>query len=545
MLIFQDIRKLIFERVNEVHKTPENDVYVDPTGHSDFTVRVFRLINQPDGREKIEKMIEKIRTIENISGAKLENGYINIYLDKRGVLRYLLDYVEKYGKYPDTFQEPERVSVEHTSANPTGPLHIGRARNSIIGDSISRLLGRFGYRVTKQYFVNDSGKQMLSLYTAYEKYNGPMTMDNLLQDYQKIYKEIEKDKSVEEEIENNLMRYERADPNIYGKLREIAGVMLQGITGTLAKVWIGFDEFNWESDFIRSGEVEKAIESVNPSEEGGAKYIEVGGRKVFLTRSDGTTLYFSRDIAYHLYKAQNFDWIINVLGEDHKEHGKLLEHVMKGIMNIESKMSFVYYSFITLESGKMSTRRGNIVTLEDLIERTFEEALRIVREKRPDLEEERMKEIAKVIASSSIRFNIIRVSAPKPITFRWDEALNFEGNSAPFIMYTYARGASIIKKKERDEKDFSTEMDHEEEELVRQMYLYPYVLSDAAQNLRPDIIAGYLIDLAQKFNDFYKACRVIGAPDGVYDRRIRLIETYMKIVEDAGDILGIKMLEEI
>ncbi|CAC11426.1 arginine--tRNA ligase related protein [Thermoplasma acidophilum] len=546
MLLFQDLRKDIYEIVSKRFRISENDVYLDDTGHSDITIRVFRILKSPDGGENaVMEIVRSISEKDYVEKALSEGGYINVWIKRTYMLREVLESIEKSGTYPDVFQEAERVSVEHTSANPTGPLHIGRARNSIIGDSIYRILSRYGYRTVRQYFVNDSGKQMISLYTAYIKYGGPITIENLLENYQKIYREMEKDQSIEKEIEKNIERYENADPEVFGTLRKIAGVMLDGIASTLKRIGIEFDEFDWESDLLLNGSVRKAIDMLETKEEDSARYIEISGKKVFLTRKDGTTLYFARDIAYHLFKAENSEWIIDVLGEDHKDHAKSLNHVLKEMLKLENRVSFMYYSFITLETGKMSTRRGNIVTLQDLVDRTYDEALKIVNEKRPDLSEEERKKIAEVIASSAVRYSIIRVSAPKPITFRWEEALNFESNSAPFIMYSHARAASILDKAPEPEQSYGMDMPKEEADLVKAMYVYPYYLKDAAQDLKPDLIAAYLISLVQKFNDFYGACRVIGTDPLTYARRIRIVKAYKQILSDAGDLIGIKMLDQM
>lgn len=546
MLLFQDLRKAIYEIVNEKFRISENDVYLDDTGHSDITVRIFRILKSPDGGEGIiDEIVGSISGKEYVEKAVSEGGYINVWIKRSYMLREVIESIEKKGIYPDVFQEADRVSVEHTSANPTGPLHIGRARNSIIGDSVYRILTRYGYRTTRQYFVNDSGKQMISLYTAYIRYGGPITIDNLLENYQRIYREMETDPSIEKEIERNIERYENADPEVYETLRKIAGVMLDGIASTLKRIGIEFDEFDWESDLLRDGSVKKIIDMLQTKEEDGARYIEIPGKKIFLTRKDGTTLYFARDIAYHLFKAENSEWIIDVLGEDHKDHAKSLDHVLKQMLKLENRISFMYYSFITLETGKMSTRRGNIVTLQDLVDRTYEEALKIVNEKRPDLSEDDRRKIAEVIAASAVRYSIIRVSAPKAITFRWDEALNFEANSAPFIMYSHARATSILEKAEEPGDKYDFNMDPEEAELVKAMYVYPYYLMDAALDLKPDLIATYLISLVQKFNDFYGACRVIGTDPMTYSRRIRIVKAYRQILSDAGSLIGIRMLDQM
>ena len=266
---------------------------------------------------------------------------------------------------------------------------------------------------------------------------------------------------------------------------------------------------------------------------------------MFLTRSDGTSLYFSRDIAYHLYKSQNFDWLINVLGENHKEHMKHLEYVLKDLMEIERRLDFVYYSYVSLESGRMSTRKGNMVTLDELVERAMEESMKVVKEKRPDLPIDKLNEIADSVAISAIRFQLVKLNANKTLVFKWSEALSLEGDSAPFIMYSYARAASILRKLEEPETAISQEYDGSESALIRQMYFYPYALEEAFRGLKPESVANYLLELTRKFNDFYTNCPVVNAKEKDRSKRVLIIHLYKNIVKDASNIMGIKILEEM
>lgn len=553
MLLFEDYKEKIIGKIKDIYPEVEGrDIEIDETGHGDFTFRTFKLAKvrklEP---EQIFKNLENAFKNENYIEAVTRVGnYINFTLKTKSMFGAIDDSMTRTGIYPDTFQDPERVSVEHTSANPTGPLHVGRSRNSIIGDSVARMLSRYGYRVTRQYFVNDSGKQMMALYEGYRRFfpDKEPTLDTLLSGYRMIYKEMEENKEIEKTLERRIKSYEEGDPELIANIRKIASIVLGSIEKVLKQLDISVDDYTWESDFIRSGEINEILEALGDKlqSENGAKYIEPpAGRKVFLTRADGTSLYFARDIAYHRYKTQNFDWTIDVLGEDHKEHGKYMEYFLKELMDIEQKVEFLFYSFISLETGKMSTRRGNVVTLQDLIERTEEETYSIVKEKRKDLPDDKLKEISKAVAASSIRFNIIRVSANKPLTFRWSEALNFEGDSAPFIMYSYARASSILKKVNGETVQPDAEFDDPERVLVRQLFLYPYFISSAKESLRPDIIAAYLLDLVKAFNDFYAKCPVLTAEEKDRNKRIKLVEYYKNILEDSSSLVGIKMMEEM
>ena len=552
MLLFDDYWKRTFEILKKIFPgLKENDLALDRSGHGDFTLRSFQIMKDQkvsidDISRQVADVLKKEDFIEKIEPV---GGYINFTIRRDKMMQAMKKEIDSTGLYPDTFQDPERVSVEHTSTNPTGPIHIGRIRNSILGDSLARLISRYGYRVTTQYFINDSGKQVATLFAGYRKYIKDSTpnVNDLLDGYKKVNDALENDHSLQEEVDEIIRQYERGDPDTIRNIRMICTVILNSINESLSRIGIKIDDYTWESDLIRAGDVERVLKSLDDKlqEEDGAKYITSLDRKMFLTRSDGTSLYFSRDIAYHLYKSQNFDWLINVLGENHKEHMKHLEYVLKDLMEIERRLDFVYYSYVSLESGRMSTRKGNMVTLDELVERAMEESMKVVKEKRPDLPIDKLNEIADSVAISAIRFQLVKLNANKTLVFKWSEALSLEGDSAPFIMYSYARAASILRKLEEPETAISQEYDGSESALIRQMYFYPYALEEAFRGLKPESVANYLLELTRKFNDFYTNCPVVNAKEKDRSKRVLIIHLYKNIVKDASNIMGIKILEEM
>ncbi len=552
MLLFNDYRKMILDGIAAIYSdVRETDLTLDRSGHGDLTLRAFSLMKSHS--VEAGKLAEDIKK-ELLPGGYIESievlgGYINFRLSTAMLMKAISAELDGTGRYPDVFQDPERVSVEHTSTNPTGPIHIGRIRNSIIGDALAKLLQRYGYRVTTQYFINDSGRQVASLYAGYRRFAGnkPLTTENLLKAYQEMHQETERNPDAEKDVDQVLREYESGNPQIMDSIRNICSVILGSINSTLEKLGIRIDDYTWESDFIRNGDVKKVLEQLSEHirEEDGALYVQSGDRKMFLTRNDGTSLYFSRDIAYHLYKMENFDWIIDVLGENHKEHARHIKYVMKNLLEKEARMDFVFYSYVSLETGKMTTRGGNIVTADELIDRAREEALSVVKAKRPDLPEDRLQEIANAVAVSAVRFHIGKLNANKQMVFKWSEALSLEGDSAPFIMYSYARAASILRKAQESRGDLSSHYDECESRLIKKMYLYPYALQEAVFGLKPEVLANYLLELTRTFNDFYSTCPVISAPDEERNRRIYILRAYTAIVKDAGTILGIRMLEEM
>ncbi len=551
MLLFTDFKEKIFETAKtSVPEIEARDFDIDKSGHADFALTLFRVAKMKDEKPEdifgtIKPSIESLDFVDKID---LSGAYVNFTIKPETFFREMVDSMSIKGQFPDTFQDPERVSVEHTSANPTGPLHVGRARNSLLGDSLSRLLRRYGYRVTTQYFINDSGKQMLFLYEGYKRFSKALDPDDLLDGYREIYSKVKEDPSIENSIKELTERYEKGDAKLYDEMHKISDVMLEQVKESLRELGIDHNDYTYESDFIRSGEIDQILEGMSEylKEEDGAIYVELPDeRKIFLKRKDGTSLYFSRDIAYHLYKLQNYDWLIDVLGEDHKLHANSLIYVLKNMLDVQNRIDPLFYGFVRLESGKMSTRQGNVVTLPGLVEKMREESYEVVKNKRPDLEEDKLRSISREVASSSIRFNIVRVGANKPMVFRWEEALNFEGDSAPYIMYSYARAASLLRKAGKLSEPRDVQFNKFEAELLREMYLYPYYLSQATNSLRPDIIANYALSLVKRFNDFYKNCTVLDQDEATRNRRTSLVTLYRHVLSDACEILGIKLLEEM
>ncbi len=552
MLLFDDYWKKIFEAIKGVYpEITERDIALDQSGHGDLAFRAFQVMKErglkPD--EVFKQINERLANEAYIDRIESSGGYVNFTFNPAILMNAIWKEIEGTNRFPDIFQDPERISVEHTSTNPTGPIHIGRIRNSIIGDSLAKLVDRYGYRVTTQYFINDSGRQVASLYAGYRNFvetENPSALD-LLEGYKKVTIELEKGSEINKEVDQIIRDYETGDQKTIEGIRKICSIILGSINNSLENIGIKIDDYTWESDLIRAGDVRRILEDLDEElqDENGAKYVMSNGRKMFMTRADGTSLYFSRDIAYHMYKLTNFDWLIDVLGENHKEHAGHLENVLNIVRGEKTHLDFVFYSYVSLESGKMSTRKGQIVTLDELYEKALEESYKVVKSKRPELPEDKLKDIATSVAVSAIRFHILKLNANKPMVFRWSDALNLEGDSAPFVMYSYARAASILRKLGDSTWVQGMSFDPFETTLIRQMYLYPYVLTEAMNGLKPENVANYLLELTRKFNDFYTNCPVINAPEEERKKRVQIISAFKVIIKDAANIVGIRILEEM
>ena len=321
--------------------------------------------------EEIEKIKKQLEAIDGIKKIELVGGFLNLWLDDYYKLKFIESYRPKKKK--------EKVLVEHTSINPNASPHIGRARNAIIGDCISRLLKFYGYDVETHYYVNDIGKQvaMLCLMAS-----GKENFDDMLRVYQEAARRIEIDKEFEKKVFDFLEKIEKNDKKAIGKIRKIVKKCVEGQTKILKKINVGFDFFDYESDFLNIAKetVKKFYEEgkLTKDKEGRLVFdltgsgLEKGMKEPFvaLTRPNGTTLYLTRDIAYTIWKLKKTKHNIIVLGEDQKLYFKQLSHILKNLGY--QPPTVIHYSMVLIQTKekatKMSTRIGNVVLLKDFFD---------------------------------------------------------------------------------------------------------------------------------------------------------------------------------
>lgn len=563
----EEVQKALREALGEL--APDIPIVLDrpPAGMGDLAFPCFplskKLRKAPDAiARELAARLSPAGMIEKIESA---GGYVNFSVSfpmlAQDAIESALSKRERYGS-PET-PKGVRILLEHTSVNPTGPIHVGRARNPIIGDTLARILRHAGYDVTTEFYVNDVGRQVVMMtwgvkhLTLDKEPERPKDDYRYVLYYQEANRRLEQNPELEREISEMLYRLEHGDPEVAKLTRESCERVLAGIMSSLNRLNITIDRFTWESRFVADGSVEKIIKELKKSpychEQDGAFYLElesfgISGRdtKWFFTRSDGTSVYTTRDLAYHMDKFARTDIAINVLGEDHKLAMQELAAALS-IMGVEKKPEIVYYAFVSLPEGKMSTRRGRVVNLDDLIDEAEERAYEEVRKRRTDLSEERMREIARVVGIGALRYNIERVQPEKQIVFKWEEALNFEGSSAPFIQYAHARACSILSKAGAWERRFDARhfVNDHEKELVKIVARFPAVVEECAEQRKTHVMAVYAQDLAAQFNQFYRYVPVLKAEPGAREARLALVEATMWTLRNALGCLGIEAPEEM
>jgi len=511
---------------------------------------------------EIAARVARRKVGEPFATLRAEGPYVNFTMEADAFAHFVLTSVRSMGEtYGQSPPQKQRILLEHTSANPTGPLHVGRARNPFLGDSLVRLLRFVGFPVTSEYLVNDIGRQMVLLYWAVmhlpqDSADSEARIEyRYVKLYQKASERLATDEDLKREVEQLTQRFEGGDVRLTKDIRKVGEAILKSILETLRRVNVTFDSFFWESDAILDGSVQRVIDRLMPlsKEEDGAHYIDLtrfglegDAAKYVFVRKDGTSLYTTRDIAYHLNKMARCDVAIDIVGEDHKLTFQRLKAAFT-LMGINWAPETIFYAFVNLPEGRMATRKGRVVHLDDLIDEAIERAYAEVAKRREDLPESRKKEIAKTIGVSAIRYNLARVQAEKAITFRWEEALNFEGNSAPFLQYAHARGCSILAKAHvRASGDFRLLVHPQEERLLRWIAKFPSALRESAEGRRVHAVAAFGSDFAAQFNQFYRDCPVLTAePRALRDARLDLVDASRVVLQNTLNCLGLTAPKEM
>lgn len=497
-----------------------------------------------------QELAKKFKSSELIKEVKIIGPYLNFFVNKDKItedtIKNILKQKEKYGS--TNVGKDKKILLEHTSINPNASPHVGRARNAMIGDSIARILRFQGYKVEVHYLVNDVGKQIAMLVLGAENKKN-VSFDDLLNIYIEINRKIEENPELEKDALELLNKLEKNDKETRKKFENVVKICIDGQIKILSELGIKYDVFDYESKYLWSKETEKTLKRL---EKTGKLFIDGFNRWVLdqkgyglgmkipvfvLTRADGTSLYGLRDITYNLEKAKKGENIV-VLGEDQKLYQ---EQIAAALKELEIKVpKVVHYSFVLLQDGKMSTRKGNLVLLSDFMKEALSKANEELKKRYGKSDEQS----AKVIAYGAVKYGILRVSPEKNVIFDWEHALSFEGETSPYIQYAYARISSILNKNKKIIKkpDLALLKEKEEEELIRLLYNFSNIVLKATEELKPHLVANYLYSLAQKFNEYYHMHQVLKAEERVKDARLLMISAVRQVLKNGLDLLGIDVL---
>ena len=555
--IAKEIANVLNKDILEIEKSIEKSPNLEM---GDYSFPCFRLAKEYRiSPQAIAEDIKSKINLNELEKIEVVSGYVNFFVKKQLYVKEVLNQIEEQKEEYGSTKEGEgkKALIEHTSINPNASPHIGRARNALIGDSIVRLLKFNNYKVETHYFVNDIGKQ-ISMLLVGTKNKQNVTFDELLQIYIDINKEVQENAELEQEVFDNLNKLENGDKETIEKFRKIVQICIEGQRAIFAELGIKYDYFDYESDFILNGTVNEILEKLEKTgklfeAEDGRLAINQEEYKIpmkapvlVVTRADKTSLYPLRDIAYSIYKAnRNADKNIIVLGEDQKLYFKQISAALD-LLGYKAPQ-VIHYSFVLLPDGKMSTRNGTVVLLEDFMREILEKTKQeLAKRNNGEVDEEK----AKKIAYGAVKYTILKGSCEKNVIFDLEKSLSFDGDTSLYIQYNYARINSILGKANYENIEKLDKYDllnaDAEIEIIQKLEEFKKIIQKVTEKLTPNIIANYVYELTKLFSSYYHDYSILSAEtEELKNMRLQLIYCIGVVIKTSLELLGIDTVDSI
>ncbi|HUT66503.1 MAG TPA: arginine--tRNA ligase [Spirochaetota bacterium] len=499
-----------------------------------------------------------------IEKAEPRGPYLNIFLDRsRFIEEVIADLTGTGFDRPLAGGDGKTVIIDYSSPNIAKPFGIGHLRSTVIGNSLKRIFAYLGYRTIGINHIGDWGTQFGKLITAYKLWGDEKKLVHdpiryLYDLYVRLHREAEKDPSLEDDARQWFSRLEKQDPEALELWQRFRDLSIEDFKRIYGRLGVSFEHYTGESFY--SNLLDETVEEVKKSgitqRSEGALIVPLEDMPpALITKKDGSTLYLTRDIAAVLYrkKSYNFDMILYVVGSPQALHFRQLFGVLERMGNDwVSRCHHIPFGQIRFSHGAMSTRKGNIIFLEEVMDKAVSLARDIIEEKNPGLTNR--EEIAEAIGVGSIIFNDLKNSRIKDITFDWDEILNFNGETGVYLQYTHARIGSLLKKLEQkygalepfsELKFGECQFGDEGYEIVGLLNDFEKTVRRAGKEFEPSVISRYLLDVAKAFNTFYNSCRVITEDELVSRSRGLIVLCCRKVLRQGLELLGISAIEEM
>lgn len=562
--------KISKEEINKLLEIPPKLEF------GDFSFPCFQFSN-PMKNENIESDVEKgffyrknpsdiakhfadkinRKKIKEIEKVEAKGPYLNFFISKKILAQKVIKINSNFGRS----KNKTKILIEYSSPNSNKPLHLGHLRNIALGESMARIFEYLGNKVIRVNLNNDKGMPISKTMLAYKKFSYGKTpqsenkkSDHFVGDLYTIYNEkLKEDSSLEEKARELLILQESKDKETIKLWRKIIEWVLSGYKETYKTFGIKFDKEYYESEIYESGK-EIVMEGLKKGRfqkrKDGAIIINLGvinnedlGEKVLL-REDGTSVYMTQDLELARIKTKDFhpDILINVVGNEHDYHFKVLYEILKRLGNKE-RHYHLSYGLISLPDGKMKSREGNVVDADDIINDIRELAKKNL-ESRKKMYKKELDKKSLVIALAAIKYSLLKIEAAKNFMFNPNESINFEGNTGPYLQYSYARAGSILKKsKSKKSLVLPEKFTKGELQLLLHITKFSNSIENSAKNMNPAIIANYAYQLAKYFNEFYHSNPVIGSKEEIF--RLKLIKSFRIVLKNSLNLLGIEVMEEM
>lgn len=514
-------------------------------------------------RKIAEEIVNEIGTCNHLI-EKLEiagPGFINIFLKDE----YLGEYVSKMTTEKFEYTELNTkgdVIIDYSSPNIAKRMHIGHLRSTIIGDAVKRLYNFLGYHTVADNHIGDWGTQFGKLIIGYRKWLDKEAYEkNPIEELERVYvefsKESENDPSLDDLAREELKKLQDGDKENYALWQEFIKVSLDEYNKLYNRMGITFDTYYGESFYhnMMPAVLDELVEKGLAVEDQGAKVVFFDEKDnlhpCIVQKKDGAFLYSTSDIATVKFRKENYDInrLIYLTDERQQDHFKQFFKITE-MLGWDIEKIHIWFGIMRFADGVFSTRKGNVIRLEQLLDEGKKRALEVIEEKNPSLSDEEKNNIAEVVGVGAIKYADLSQNRQSPIIFEWDKVLSFEGNTAPYLQYSYARIQSIKKKAEEMGKVITSDTkivikDKIERNLVTFLTLFPTMVLKAGETYKPNLLTDYLFDLAKKFNTFYNACPILNQEDEVLLSRLLIADRTAEILRQGLNLLGIKTVDRM
>lgn len=567
----KNFKQIIAKQISKIIEINEQELesYIETpkdNKNGDYAFPCFRLAKElrkapPVIANEIKEKIEQVNEIEKIEVA---GGYLNFFINKSILVKEVLEEIsksEQFGK--SRIGKEKNIVIDYSAPNIAKPFHIGHLRSTVIGGALYNIYKYLGYNVTGVNHLGDYGTQFGKLIEGYKLWGKEYDIEKdpineLTKIYIRINEACKNDEQILENCRNNFKKLEDGDTycvEIWKKFRELSLQEFQKVYDLLGSK---FDSWNGESFYSdKMPEVIDILEKTGKLVESqGAKIIDLEDKGIntpcIIEKSNGSTTYATRDLAAILYRARTYDFdkALYVTSYEQVLHFKQVFEVAK-LLGLDEKytkgLEHVSFGMVLLPEGKMSTREGNIIKLEELLNEAILRAKEIIEQKNPDLENK--EEVAKKVGIGAVIFNDMSASRIKDEVFDWNTILNFQGETGPYIQYTYVRTKSVLEKVGYLPKIEDVKIDNLLDEyslaILKLIYNFEDVLVQVTDKNEPSILARYLIDLAKAYSSFYNENKIIIEDKEIQDARAYLTYATSEVLKQGANLLGMQMPEKM
>ena len=593
MNIQEVLSQKVKEAVQSIFSKELPSVEFQPTRkdfEGDITIVVFPMLRVVKGNpvqigEQLGAYLQE--HVEEVLGYNVIKGFLNIIIDDVFYLNFF-NAIKETPHFGFVKESKDAVMVEYSSPNTNKPLHLGHIRNNLLGYSVAEILKASGKKVYKTQIINDRGIHICKSMVAWQKFGngetpastglkGDKLVGNYYVAFDKAYKEqiaqlvaegidqkvAEKETPILQEAQEMLLKWEAGEPETVELWKTMNGWVYKGFEVTYKNLGVDFDTLYYESDTYLLGKdvvAEGLKKGVFFKKEDGSVWIDLtedGLDEKIVLRSDGTAVYMTQDIGTAIQRVKDHpdvNGMVYTVGNEQDYHFKVLFLILKKLgFSWSNKLHHLSYGMVDLPSGKMKSREGTVVDADDLMADMTQTAAAISEElgKLEDYNEEEKQSLYKMIGLGALKYYILKVDPKKRILFDPEESVDFQGNTGPFIQYTYARIQSILRKAESmgiDIKNHAevSELQGKEKELIKQLQLFPDTIQLAADNYSPALIANYTYDLVKEFNSFYQQVSILGETNEEKRLlRVQLSNKVAEVIQDAFKLLGIEVPERM